>query len=1275
MKHLSFIISLSIILILGAENSGFGQSVQSKTSNSIRIKLKEESKLVKIQKNLNTGIAKSGITEIDILNEKYKVKKMKRVFPYAGKFEQKHIVAGLHLWYELEIDSVKSKKDALKEYKEKGNVKHVEDVVPIILYGTHQSAGSSFPKELPNDPLYNKQWHYFNDGSTGTKGADIWLPNAWEIQTGDSDVIVAILDGGIDLTHPDLIPNLWINQDEIAGNNIDDDNNGIIDDIHGISLISNTGTILPDSDGHGTHVAGTVGGVTNNEIGVAGIAGGSGTGDGASIMSISLFEGYNVAKNFENGFVYAADNGAVIAQCSWGYGIPDYYSQSVLDAIDYFISNAGYDANNQPIGPMQGGVVFFASGNDGETGNYWPGCYEKVIAVGSTNRHDKRSNFSNFGSWVDISAPGELVFSTGLDNGYRSMTGTSMACPHVSGVAALIVSQYKNEITPQEVINRLLNSADKIDTLNPGFEGLIGAGRLNAYHALLPKTNSTGMPNPVTEISVDSVMTTSVEISWVTPGKDSNDTLSVSKYELFFNTTEINDTNYTLAESYSLPHPLPAGYTDKNILTGFKPATTYYLALRTVDYYGNKSVFTFFNFKTDFAPSISVEKEIYDTLRRDNAADTLYYTIRNEGKVELEYKINVSYPIGNFGAQNWVRILKNYWHVAPESSLDVPYIYITEQLPDGTYDAEISITTNDPENETLSIDLSLLLHGDIPGYNPGSDHINFGNTYLGGTNVHSYPIINNDAAHGMLLINEVNFDDEAFSCESDLPIYVEPGETKYVNIQFAPKILGSITGTATILSNDTTYNTFDFIVEGLSVEPPVLTHNFEALNVIVDKGKTEQLDFTISNSGTDSLRVNYLLESVSVRRYAESDYGTLHLCQIFSEDFEAGELPVGWESITNGFGWQFGKKLGSQNFIIPNHTSYASVNEDDKAEGNDGWADYLITPELNLKAVDTALLRFESFYTGVFNSDAHIEISNDNGATWIQYVKIEPFAGGWKLVDIDLTPFVGEKIKIAFRTCDNGVHATGWAIDNVSIYANFNWLEVTSSDNSELLEGESATVSLLFDATTLDPGIYEGNFVVLSNAPDAERLSFPLSFAVYNPEDAWLKTIEIDGSEKSGFRPDQYIYDHIVETNKIPVVTASPINPSSSIDILQATSIHGSNTERTAVITVTSESGATSKEYWIIFGGTSSIINLNEVSINVYPTTASDMIHLNGINVNNKNLSVSLVDLNGRIIVIEQLTNPEHTLYVSNVPSGFYILQVKAGNNIQLIKQIIINSN
>lgn len=267
---------------------------------------------------------------------------------------------------------------------------------------------------------------------------------------------------------------------------VDDDGDGFVDDIYGFNFVINSSDINAHS--HGTHVAGTVGATNNNGIGVCGVAGGSDGKGGVKMMVCQVFDSRassSAVADFGAALVYAADRGASIAQCSWGASVADDEDKSVTAAVDYFTKYGGGDK-------MNGGLCIFAAGNNGEEGNYYPGCLDKVVAVGSMAPDGSVAYYSNRGKWVDVTAPGGLedngqqygVLSTLPNSTYGYNEGTSMACPHVSGIAALILSKYGNKQFSNETLRTLLTtSVNDLYTQNPEYEGLMGSGYIDAYKA------------------------------------------------------------------------------------------------------------------------------------------------------------------------------------------------------------------------------------------------------------------------------------------------------------------------------------------------------------------------------------------------------------------------------------------------------------------------------------------------------------------------------------------------------------------------------------------------------------------------------------------------------------------------------------------------------------------------------------------------------------------------------------------------------------------------
>lgn len=423
----------------------------------------------------NGVLSTFGISELDRLNQQVQVSKIAQIFyspAHRSEYAWRHQEWGLDLWYEISFDSKTDIRDIVMAYRDlKGSVAWAEPEYKKVLYAVDDHLNEGWETEpsrwTPNDPYYNSQWHYHNTGQTsGTADADIDLPEAWNLEKGHSDVIVAVIDGGIQTNHPDLNNNIW---------------SGV-----GYNFVTNSATIHPED--HGTHVAGTIAAENNNSTGVCGIAGGIGATKGVSLMSCQVFDGNNQG-GFATAPVWAADHGAAISQNSWGYGVVNVYNQAELTAISYFNTNGGGTVLN-------GGITIFAAGNDNATGNWYPGCFAGAFSVAATNHKDIRAYYSNYGTWVDISAPGgetinyynRGVRSTVSGNSYDYYQGTSMACPHVSGVAALMVS-YAHRIgltlTNTQVASILQSSSDNHYGVNSGYVGKLGAGRVNAYNALM----------------------------------------------------------------------------------------------------------------------------------------------------------------------------------------------------------------------------------------------------------------------------------------------------------------------------------------------------------------------------------------------------------------------------------------------------------------------------------------------------------------------------------------------------------------------------------------------------------------------------------------------------------------------------------------------------------------------------------------------------------------------------------------------------------------------
>jgi subtilisin family serine protease/outer membrane lipoprotein-sorting protein len=642
-----FTVFLSILCI----QNGYPQSAE------IKVKFTEEFvQRIETSKVLRNqyGVPEYGISGFDSLNNVFSVQELERVFPYSPRFEKRHRKHGLHRWYRLKTKVPHADNPAcIVAYEDCAYIERAE--VPLekkFFDGYQHPSREAGVLAETDDPLFGQQWHFENAGQTdGMVGADIDLKKAWDIQQGSPEVVVAIIDGGLDIYHEDLADNLWINTIEENGQDgIDDDGNGYIDDIHGYGFADHAGNFFPDY--HGVHVGGTVAAVNNNGIGVSGVAGGSGAGDGVRIMSCAVFSGFN-QDGFDQAFVYAADNGAIIAQNSWGYSLPGVFEQSVLDAIDYFIANAGYDENGDPIGLMQGGLVVFAAGNEDSSADYYPGYYARVMAVASTDHNDVRSDFSNYGSWVDIAAPGSNVFSTFPYNTYQHMSGTSMACPHVSGVAALIVSEFGGTgYTPDRVWGRLLGTTESIDAQNDTYVGLLGSGRLNAFNAL--QTDDGEPPSAIDDLAVIETAAFEVTLSWTAADANAGDG-TCAGYDIWYATFPIDQSNFNAARRVANP-PLPKqpGETEIFEVTSLEPSTIYYFAIAAYNLYGSSSAISnVVQTTTTDMPEIHLEPDSLVAFVDPDESAQLNFTLSNVGKEVLEFQIGINPPVSDSHFPGW----------------------------------------------------------------------------------------------------------------------------------------------------------------------------------------------------------------------------------------------------------------------------------------------------------------------------------------------------------------------------------------------------------------------------------------------------------------------------------------------------------------------------------------------------------------------------------------------------------------------------------------------
>ncbi len=547
---------------------------------------------------------------------------------------------------------------------------------------------------IPNDLDFAEQWGLMNTGQMGgIAGADISAVAAWDISTGSGEVVVAVVDSGVDYAHVDLAPNIYLNPGEIPDNGVDDDGNGYVDDVRGWNFSNGTNEVM-DFHGHGTAIAGIIGALTNNSLGVAGVAW------QVRILPVKWcsFHSGDLASALA-AVEYATAMNVDIMNHSWGFDAPS----PPASLLDMFTA-----ANDAGI------LLVCAAGNSNhnlELYPHYPACLllPLVISVAASNQQDFKPTFSNYGSThVDLAAPGCDIYSTlpdddfgffGVGGPYIPGSGTSFAAPFVVGALALVKDRFP-ELTPLQTKIKLLQAVDPI----PALEGVVlTGGRLNLHRALL--AGDTIPPGPVSDFAIQQIADDLVILTWTAAGDDGEEGLA-SAYDIRCATYPIDEENFDEAPeadgdyATSLPGDNFRLRVD-NLVCGQR----YYFAIKAIDDAGNVSTLNTVSAETAACPprvalsrgSLLLETRGHESVMQD-------FMLTNAGDGRLEYRIHTA------GA--------DWYHAAPDSgqllgneSQTVAVVCDAAQLSSGEYTAVLRIASNDPDQSNLGLPVLLRVTG------------------------------------------------------------------------------------------------------------------------------------------------------------------------------------------------------------------------------------------------------------------------------------------------------------------------------------------------------------------------------------------------------------------------------------------------------------------------------------------------------------------------------------------------------------------------------------
>jgi len=754
--------------------------------------------------------------------------------------------------------------DAVAKFR---NDPAIEFIEPDYIVHADAADAPGSAEAVPNDPLFPLQWSLRNTGQqSGIVGADIDAVGAWDQSTGSSQVIVAIIDSGMDWRHPDLAANVFTNPGEIPDNEIDDDGNGFIDDVHGFDFYNFDGD-PSDENGHGTHVAGIIGAVGNNGIGIAGVAW------RVQLLSAKFLgpDGAGATSSAIAAIEYAVDMGATILNNSWGGGPPSEALRAAIAAADeagaLFVAAAGNDASNNDDYP------------------HFPSSFHvpNIISVASTGRTDARSEFSNYGPVsVDLAAPGTQIMSTLPAGETGILSGTSMAAPHVSGALALLKSRYPT-MTAGAMKTVVLASTDRI----PALDGVVASGgRLNVLRMLAGPDSIP--PGSIGTLALQSASSDQIVLRWTATGDDGG-IGTATRYDLRIATFPIDATNFGTATRVS-PAPLPktAGSAEQATIRALVPLTTYYAAVKAVDEYGNPGpISNVIEARTTAPPVASVSPASFDATRLTGLTDTQSLFISNIGDGSLDFTVQIA---GSGTGPAWLGVTPRSGSALAGAASELTVTLNATGLAGGDYTARLVISTNDPLHRQIEVPATLHVVS-APDIDVFPTAVTFGPVVVGTTKFQTLAITNVGFAD--LHVTDVSVDDPRYTVD---PGGFDLGPNGYweVGVSVTPAATGPATGTITLHCDDPDESALRVSAVANGIVAGVLSIDPLRIDSALKTGAIATRPMTLTNAGGSALSWGVRVRAVGAVAAESADLSDV---RVLFDASHGGAGPGAWASL------------------------------------------------------------------------------------------------------------------------------------------------------------------------------------------------------------------------------------------------------------------------------------------------------------------------------------------------------------------------------------------